>query len=57
MAMARWPMAALLRREALRGAHGKPGRARALAWNRMCGAIGFESSDASAIDLMRPAAY
>ena len=33
-----------LRRGALRGAHGKPGRARALAWNRVCGAIGFESS-------------
>ena len=28
-----------LRRGALRGAHGKPGRARALAWNRVCGAI------------------
>ena len=34
-----------LRRGALRGAHGKPGRARALAWNRVCGAIGFEFSD------------
>ena len=31
-----------LRRGALRGAHGNPGRARALAWNRVCGAIGFE---------------
>ena len=34
-----------LRRGALRGAHGNPGRARALAWNRVCGAIGFEFSD------------
>ena len=30
-----------LRRGALRGAHGNPGRARALAWNRVCGAIDF----------------
>ena len=28
-----------LRRGALRGAHGNPDRARALAWNRVCGAI------------------
>ena len=36
------------RRGALRGRHGNPGHARALAWNRVCGAIGFESSDARA---------
>ena len=40
-----------LRRGALRGAHGNPGRARALAWNRVCGAIGFEFSDARAVEL------
>ena len=40
-----------LRRGALRGAHGKPGRARALAWNRVCGAIGSEFSDARAVEL------
>ena len=28
-----------LRRGALRDAHGNPDRARALAWNRVCGAI------------------
>ena len=28
-----------LRREALRGAHENPDRARTLAWNRVCGAI------------------
>ena len=28
-----------LRRGALRGAHGNPDRARALAWNEVCGAI------------------
>ena len=28
-----------LRRGALRGAHGNPDHARALAWNRVCGAI------------------
>ena len=38
-----------LRRGALRGAHWNPGRARALAWNRVCGAIGFESSSGYAI--------
>ena len=31
--------------------HGNPGRARALAWNRVCGAIGFEFSDARAVVL------
>ena len=40
-----------LRRGALRGAHGNPGRARALAWNRVCGAIGSEFSDARAVEL------
>ena len=30
-----------------------PGRARARAWNRVCGAIGFEFSDARAVELMR----
>ena len=40
-----------LRRGALRDAHGNPGRARALAWNRVCGAIGFEFSDARAVVL------
>ena len=39
-----------------RGAHGNPGRARALAWNRVCGAIGFESSDARASMAARMAA-
>ena len=39
------------RRGALRGAHGHPGRARALAWNRVCGAIGPEFSDARAVEL------
>ena len=29
----------------------EPGRARALAWNRVCGAIGFEFSDARAVEL------
>ena len=39
------------RDRALRGAHGNPGRARALAWNRVCGAIGSEFSDARAVEL------
>ena len=35
----------------VRGAHGNPGRARALAWNRVFLAIGFEFSDARAVEL------
>ena len=37
--------------DCVRAAHGNPGRARAHAWNRVFLAIGFEFSDARAVEL------